>query len=61
MPTAEPACKRFSVSLEKEDYERLKELGRSRKPPLTLQYLIRYAVYRLLQEQARGQLKLDLE
>ena len=61
MPTGNPGYRRFSVSLEREDYERLKELARSHKPPLTMQYLIRYAVYRLLKEQESGQLRLDLE
>jgi hypothetical protein len=41
--------KRFSISLETEDYQKLRTLADHQKPRLSLQYLVQYAVQRLLE------------
>ncbi|MGH7719486.1 MAG: hypothetical protein ACREON_11665 [Gemmatimonadaceae bacterium] len=46
MPTKK---KRFSVSLDPEDYRRLKRLAAEHRPKLTLQYYVELAVKRLLE------------
>jgi hypothetical protein len=53
--------KRFTVSLDHADYDALVELGRSAKPSLTLQYLVRLAVRNLLDQQSTGQLTFPLD
>ena len=40
--------RRFTVSLDTEEYSRLTELIEQHKPPLSLQYAVRYAVRLLL-------------
>lgn len=52
--------KRFSVSLDKEDYDQLRLMAGEHKPPLTLQYVVRFAVQRLLDSADDPQLLLDL-
>lgn len=53
--------KRFTVSIDKADYDALMELGRSSSPPVNLQYLLRLAVRNLLREHASNQLTFPLE
>jgi hypothetical protein len=53
--------KRFTVSVDSADYDALVGLGRSSKPPLTLQYLVRLAVRNLLDQQSTGQLTFPLD
>jgi hypothetical protein len=53
--------KRFTVSIDRADYEALQELGQSVKPPVNLQYLVRLAVRNLLEQHAARQLALPLE
>ncbi len=52
--------KRFTVSLEAEDYERLQALAEKHRPPLTLQYVIRYAVHLFLERAQDPQFVLKL-
>ncbi|TPI78517.1 ribbon-helix-helix protein, CopG family [Mesorhizobium sp. B2-8-9] len=53
--------KRFTVSIDRADYDALQELGRSANPPVNLQYLIRLAVRNLLEQHAVKQLAFPLE
>ncbi|PAQ02003.1 hypothetical protein CIT25_11350 [Mesorhizobium mediterraneum] len=53
--------KRFTVSVDRADYEALQELGRSVSPPVNLQYLVRLAVRNLLEQHASKQLTFPLE
>ena len=41
--------KRFTVSLEKEDYDRLREIAKGHRPRLSLQYVFQYAIHRFLE------------
>jgi len=43
-----PPTRRFSVTLDEGDYERLRELAEKRRPALSLQYVTEYAVQLLL-------------
>lgn len=52
--------KRFTVSLDQAEYEALRELAESQKPPLNLQYLLRLAVRNLLEQHAAKQLSFPL-
>ena len=42
------STKRFTVTLDKEDYDRLSKLADDHRPKLTLQYVVQYAVQLLL-------------
>jgi hypothetical protein len=42
--------KRFTVSLDAQDYEALCALAQAQRPPLSLQYTVRLAIRRLLDE-----------
>lgn len=42
--------KRFTVSLDAEDYEALCALAQAQRPPLSLQYAVRLAIRRFLDE-----------
>ncbi len=44
--------KRFSVSLSKDDYKRLSEIGRGHRPSLSLQYLVNWSIQRGLLDRA---------
>lgn len=55
-----PARKRFTISLDGGDYERLLALAGEHKPPLTLQYVVNYAIQRLLSDANDPQLALQL-
>lgn len=52
--------KRFTVSLDVRDYDDLVMLAKGTSPPLTLQYVINYAVRRLLDQARDPQQQLDL-
>src|SRR5206468_2567748 len=52
--------KRFSLSLDEADYSRLRAIAKQHKPPLTLQYVVNYAIQRLLIEADDPQLRLEL-
>lgn len=52
--------KRFSVSLDQEDYDALQDLGHAQRPPLKQQYLVEFAVKKLLDQHANRQLKFPL-
>ena len=53
--------RRFTMSLEASAYDELKEIAASQRPPLTLQYIVRYALFRFLDENRGQQLKLDID
>ena len=55
-----PAHKRFSVSLDVRDYEALVAVTKRHKPPLTLQYVVNYALQRFLRDAKDPQLLLQL-
>lgn len=42
--------KRFTISLDSEDYEALCTLAESQRPPLPLQYVVRLAIRRFLDQ-----------
>ena len=42
--------KRFTISLDAEDYEALRKLAAAQRPPLPLQYVVRLAVRRFLDQ-----------
>ena len=49
MPQSQP-LKRFTVSLDVEDYEALRKLAEAQRPPLPLQYVVRLAIRRFLDQ-----------
>ena len=53
--------KRFSVSLETEEYDELRRIARTHRPPLSLQYVVRYALKEFLDEYGDGQLQLTFD
>lgn len=59
--TARKPQKRFTVSIDENDYDALQELGRSVSPPVNLQYLLRLAVRNLLEQHEAKQLSFPLE
>lgn len=56
----QPPRKRFSITLDVRDYEELLSLAGRHKPPLTLQYVVNYAIQRLLKDAKDPQLGLQL-
>lgn len=52
--------KRISVSLDQQDYDRLKTLSKKCKPRLSLQYIANYAIQELLKEADNPQLMLRM-
>ena len=60
MPTKKPV-KRFTVSLEPTVYAELRKVAESHRPPLSLQYVVRYALQRFVDETKGKQLQLDLD
>lgn len=46
----EPTIKRFTISLDTGDYEALCALAQAQRPPLSLQYTVRLAIRRFLDE-----------
>lgn len=58
MPKA--GLKRFTVSLEPAEYEALRQIAESSRPPLSLQYVVRYALQRFIDENRGKRLPLDL-
>jgi hypothetical protein len=46
----EPTLKRFTVSLDAGDYDALCALAQAQRPPLSLQYTVRLAIRRFLDE-----------
>lgn len=50
----------FSVRLEPEDYRRLKNLAESRRPTLSLQYVVEYAIQQVLEKADDPQFQLEL-
>lgn len=53
--------KRFSVSVEPDEYAELRRIADEHRPPLSLQYVVRYALQRLFDEHRENQLKLPLD
>lgn len=53
--------RRFTVSLEEPDFGDLKRIAESHGPPLSLQYVVRYAVQRVLGEHKGQQLTRNIE
>lgn len=52
--------KRFTVSLEPADYDALRRIAESHRPSLSLQYVVRYALQRFLDQHEGAQLALPL-
>lgn len=52
--------KRFSVTLDERDYEALRQIAESRKPPLSLQYVVSFALTEFISKQQNNQFELDL-
>lgn len=53
--------KRFTVSLDNNDYEALRAIAESHRPPLKLQYVVNVAVKNLLERHAARQLTFPLD
>lgn len=53
--------KRFTVSLEPHDYDALRRIADSQRPPLSLQYVVRYALQEFLDRHQGQQLTLKLK
>ena len=53
--------RRFTVSIDQDDYDALQALGRTVSPPVNLQYLMRLAVRNLLDQHEAKQLTFPLE
>jgi hypothetical protein len=53
-----PKQKTFSIRLPEDDYRKLKAIAEDRRPQLTVQYVVEYAVLRLLANAESGQLDL---
>lgn len=58
MPKSEK--KRFSVTLDEHDYNALKVIADSQKPPLSLQYVVSFALTKFITEHRSNQFELDL-
>jgi len=52
--------KRFTISVEQEDYKRLKLLAQSAKPRLSLQYVVNFDIQEFLHRAEDPQLSLSL-
>ncbi len=52
--------KRFTVSLDPADYVELRRIAKSHRPPLSLQYVVRFVLERFLERNRGKQLSLDL-
>ena len=55
-----PSRKRLTITLDARDYDELVALKERRKPPLSLQYVINYAIQRLLRDAKNPQLVLKI-
>lgn len=53
--------KRFTVSLELQEYEALRRVAEAQRPPLSLQYVVRYALQEFLDRHEGRQLTLKLK
>lgn len=53
--------KRFTVSLDMDDYDSLTALAEGHRPPLTLKYVVNVAVKNLLERHAKRQLSFPLD
>ena len=53
--------KRFSVSLDADDYADLKRIANAQKPPLSLQYLVSYALSDFIDTHKNKQVEFDFE
>ena len=53
--------KRFTVSLEPRAYDTLRQIAESQRPPLSLQYVVRYALEEFLDRHEGRQLTLKLK
>ncbi|MCW5811530.1 MAG: hypothetical protein KIT84_10975 [Labilithrix sp.] len=52
--------KRFSVTVERGDWEELNRIANGHRPPLSLQYVVNFALQRFLRESRDPQLALKL-
>jgi hypothetical protein len=55
-----PKSKSFTVRLDIDDYRALQTLGAEHKPPLSLQYIVTFALQRFLRDAGDPQLRLQL-
>lgn len=60
-PVAEAQKKRFTVSLDAGDYDAMRSIADSHRPPLKLQYVVNVAVKNLLERHAARQLAFPLD
>ena len=59
--TDKTEMRRFTISLEASAHEELKRFAASHRPPLSLQYVVRYALLRFLDSNRDQQLKIEIE
>ena len=55
-----PQMKRFTVSLEPAEYAELLRIAKAHRPPLSLQYVVRFALQRFVEENKGKPLALDV-
>ncbi len=60
LEAGELSKKRFSITLDDEDYERLRSLAYDHRPQLSIQYVAHYAIRQLLERIEDPQLALQL-
>ena len=51
--------KRISVTLDRQDYERLVSLANGHDPPLSLRYVVEFAIKQILRRAENAQLTID--
>jgi hypothetical protein len=56
--SAKPRTKRVSITVELDDYSKLKEFAATHKPPLSLRYVCQYAIQSLLDRARNPQFRL---
>lgn len=52
--------KRFTVSLSEQDYKKLQGIAKSKRPPLTLQYVVNWGIQRIIDRAEDPQLMREL-
>lgn len=53
--------KRFSVTLDVDDYDALKSIAKNQKPPMSLQYVVAFALSGFIASQKMRQIELNFK
>jgi len=60
MASKRTKSKRFTVSLDEQDYKRLVKIANAHRPPFTLQYVVNWGIQGILDRADDPQLMLEL-